>query len=280
MASLAERLKKGKLLDASDVVKREAAPTAALPLNLALQGELDGGVLPGITMFAGPSRHFKTNLALVCAAAWMKKYPDSILLFYDSEHGAKKSYFEAVGIDYDNRVVHKIIKNVEELKFDMHHKLQDLDPKGSDNVIIMIDSIGNLASKREVDNAEKENSAADMTRAKEIKSLWRIVTPEFEAKGVPCLVINHTYQCGTGDMMVSTPKGPLALSSISKGDVVNTTEGPQKVQYTVKHEKAIVYDIELEDGTVLSFTEGHRFMVDGEWKYVHDLKNGDILDIV
>lgn len=196
MPSLADRLKKNTTVKATDtfgkvdIVRREPAATAALPLNLALQGAFDGGVTPGITMFAGPSRHFKTNMALVCAAAWMDKYPDSLMLFYDSEFGAKESYFQSAGIDVD-RVIHTPIKNVEELKFDMYKQLEGLEP--SDNVIIVIDSVGNLASKREVDNAENQNSAADMTRAKEIKSLWRIVTPYFESLGIPCIVINHTY---------------------------------------------------------------------------------------
>ena len=196
MPSLADRLKKNSTVKITDtfgkvdIVNREPASTAAIPLNLALQGTFDGGVSPGITMFAGPSRHFKTNMALVCASAWMDKYPDSLMLFYDSEFGAKESYFESAGIDVD-RVIHTPIKNVEELKFDMYNQLESLEK--NDNVIIVIDSVGNLASKREVDNAENQNSAADMTRAKEIKSLWRIVTPYFESLGIPCIVINHTY---------------------------------------------------------------------------------------
>lgn len=281
MASLADRLKKNSTVkDIDSIVHRKCAPTKSLPLNIALQGRVWGGVSPGITMFAGPSRHFKTNLALICAAAWLDEYPEAILLFYDSEFGAKRSYFESVGIDYDNRVVHSLIKNVEELKFDMYKQLESLAKDGTDNVIILIDSVGNLASKREVDNADNQNSAADMTRAKELKSLWRIVTPYFESLGIPCLVVNHTYNCGTGDMQVSTPTGPKKLESLSVGDVVNTKEGPQEVQYTTKQEKAIVYDIELEDGTILSFTEGHKFVVNGEWKYLHDLKEGDILETV
>lgn len=281
--SLLDRLKKNskvKLSDALGKVKfvtRDEAVTHALPLNIALEGSFVGGIRPGVIQFAGPSRHFKSNIALIACRAWMDKYPEAVLLFYDSEGGSKMEMFNNAGIDTD-RVLHTPIRNVEQLKFDMFNQLEDLSP--DENIIIMIDSIGNLASKREVDNAENENSAADMTRAKELKSLWRIVTPYFQEKGVPCIVINHTYECGTGDMVVSTPNGPVKLSDMAKGDIVNTTEGPQEVQYTTKHEKAVVYDIELENGDVLSFTEGHRFMVDGEWKYVHDLKNGDILDVV
>ena len=57
----------------------------------------------------------------------------------------------------------------------------------------MIDSIGNLASKKEVEDAENEKSVADMTRAKSLKSLFRIVTPHLTTKNIPCLAINHIY---------------------------------------------------------------------------------------
>ena len=59
---------------------------------------------------------------------------------------------------------------------------------------VVVDSVGNLASKKEAQNALEENSAADMTRAKEMKSLFRIVTPHVKMKAIPMIVINHTYK--------------------------------------------------------------------------------------
>jgi len=58
----------------------------------------------------------------------------------------------------------------------------------------MIDSIGNLASKKELDDARDEKSVADMTRAKQLKSLFRMVTPYLAMKDVPLVAVNHTYQ--------------------------------------------------------------------------------------
>ena len=63
-----------------------------------------------------------------------------------------------------------------------------------DNVLIMIDSVGNLASKKEVDDALDGKSVADMTRAKQLKSLFRMVTPHLTLKNLPMIVVNHTYQ--------------------------------------------------------------------------------------
>jgi hypothetical protein len=72
------------------------------------------------------------------------------------------------------------------------NQLEDLDEK--DNVYIMIDSIGNLASKKEMDDARDGKSVADMTRAKQLKSLFRMVTPYLTLKDVPLIVVNHTYE--------------------------------------------------------------------------------------
>jgi len=66
--------------------------------------------------------------------------------------------------------------------------------KRGDRVIVVIDSVGNLASKKEVEDALKQNSAADMTRAKQLKSLFRMVTPHLNLKDIPLIVVNHTYQ--------------------------------------------------------------------------------------
>ena len=63
-----------------------------------------------------------------------------------------------------------------------------------DRVFVFIDSIGNLASKKELDDALDGKSAADMTRAKSLKSLWRILTPMLTTKDIPCVAVNHTYE--------------------------------------------------------------------------------------
>jgi hypothetical protein len=63
-----------------------------------------------------------------------------------------------------------------------------------DHLIIIVDSIGNLASKKEVEDALEGKSVADMSRAKQIKSLFRMVTPHLSLKDIPMIVVNHTYK--------------------------------------------------------------------------------------
>jgi len=181
-----EVLSKSKFFNEKDMV-----PTEVPMINVALSGSMDGGLTPGLTVLAGPSKHFKTSFGLIMASAYLKKYPDSVLLFYDSEFGSPQSYFENFGID-TSRVLHTPITDVEQLKFDLISQLDGLER--GDKVVIMIDSVGNLASKKELEDAMNEKSVADMSRAKALKGLFRMCTPYLAMKDVPLIAINHTYK--------------------------------------------------------------------------------------
>jgi hypothetical protein len=179
-------------LDTSDLFsKKDMYPTKVPIINAALSAELDGGLSPGILVVAGPSKHFKTGFSLLLAKAFLDANPEGILLFYDSEFGSPNEYFNSHDIDL-SRVVHTPITNIEEFKFDIMKQLGEITKK--DKVMILIDSIGNLASKKEVDDALDGKSVADMTRAKALKSLGRMITSHLFLKNIPLVAINHTYK--------------------------------------------------------------------------------------
>ena len=195
--SILDKIKKNTTIKESAVLaqskfftKKDMIPTSIPVINVALSGRLDGGLTPGLTMWAGPSKHFKTAFSLLMARSYLDKYPDAALLFYDSEFGTPQSYFDSFGID-TNRVLHTPITDLEQLKFDVMQQINNLDR--GDRVMIVIDSIGNLASKKEVEDALEQKSVADMSRAKQIKSLFRMVTPHLTIKDIPMVVVNHTY---------------------------------------------------------------------------------------
>jgi RecA/RadA recombinase len=178
-------LSKSTLLKEKDVIQ-----TSVPMINVALSGKLDGGLTTGITVLAGPSKHFKTAFALLMAASYQAKYPEAVILFYDSEFGSPQAYFETFGIDMD-RVLHTPITDIEELKHDVMAQFSQIE-KG-ERVMVVMDSIGNLASKKEVDDAVEGKTVADMSRAKQLKSLFRMVTPHLSLKDIPMVVVNHTY---------------------------------------------------------------------------------------
>lgn len=171
--------------------KKDMIQTSIPIINVALSGRLDGGLTPGLTMWAGPSKHFKTAFSLLMAKSYLDKYEDAALLFYDSEFGTPQSYFETFGIDMD-RVLHTPVTDVEQLKFDIMQQLNSVER--GEHLMIVIDSIGNLASKKEVEDALDGKSVADMSRAKQMKSLFRMVTPHLSLKDIPMVVVNHTYK--------------------------------------------------------------------------------------
>ena len=149
--SVLDKIKKNSSIKESAILskskfflEKDFIPTAIPAINIALSGKLDGGLTPGLTMWAGPSKHFKTAFSLLMAKSYLDKYKDAALLFYDSEFGTPQSYFDSFGID-TNRVLHTPLTDIEQLKFDIMQQITSLDR--DDKIIIVIDSIGNLASK-------------------------------------------------------------------------------------------------------------------------------------
>ena len=200
MSKLTDKLLKGvkinhgaALLSESktfDIRKEDFISTPIPMLNTALSGDPSLGLSYGVTLFAGPSKHFKTSYGLVLAKAFQDKFKDGVVLYLDSEFGGTE-YLDTYGIDRD-RVVHVPIANVEELKFNLSSILEDWDK--NDKLFVFCDSLGNLASKKEVEDSLNEKSVADMSRAKQMKSLFRIITPTINLKRIYTYFIQHTYK--------------------------------------------------------------------------------------
>lgn len=271
-------IKDSAVLSASKYfTKKDMIQTQIPALNVALSGELDGGFAPGLTLWCGPSKHFKSMFSLIMAKSYMDKYPDSVMVFYDCEFGTPTAYFNSLNID-TNRILHVPVMNMEEFKFDVLKQLEGL--VRGDRVIFIIDSLGNMSSKKEMEDAIDGKSVQDMSRAKQMKSIFRMITPYLNRLDIPMVAVNHIYMCGTEDMEVISDNGAISLKNVTPGMLVETTKGLQPVTNVFKYEDAYVSDIEMEDGTILSFTQGHRFMVNGEWVFVEDLAEGMELDIM
>jgi RecA/RadA recombinase len=271
-------IKYSEVLSESSFFNMKDSILTELPiLNIAFSGEVDGGLVPGLSIIAGPSKSFKTLLTLYCMKAYFDKYPDSVALFYDSEFGVTPEYIENYGID-SSRIIHIPVEHIESLKFDIVKRLKEINR--GDKVFIMIDSIGSLPSKKEVDDAVDEKSVADMTRAKAIRSLLRIITPHLTMKDIPCLAINHTYQ--TMEMFSKAVVGGGCLEAGTKillesgsyknvedfevGDSVQTLQGPKEVTEIWNPDTLIdgepqCYEVFFEDGTSVVCSDKHKFLI-------------------
>lgn len=294
--SLINKIRKNSTIKDTDILsaskfftKKDMIPTAIPAINVALSGRLDGGLAPGLTMWAGPSKHFKTAFSLLMARSYLDKYPEAVMLFYDSEFGTPQAYFQSFGIDMD-RVVHTPITDIEQLKFDVMAQLQAIER--DERVIIVIDSIGNLASKKEVEDALEGKSAADMSRAKQIKSLFRMVTPHLTLKDIPMVVVNHTYKTleiyskdvvggGTGSYYSADNIFILGRQQEKEGTelvgynfIINVEKSrhvreKSKIPVTVLHDGGIstwsgLLDMALESGHVVKPSNGWYSRVDAD----------------
>ena len=191
-------------------------------------------------------------------AAYLDEYEDAVMLFYDSEFGSPQNYFESFGID-TSRVLHTPITDVEQLKFDLVNQLETIDR--DDKVVIVIDSIGNLASKKELEDALNEKSVADMSRAKALKGLFRMVTPYLTMKNVPLLAVNHTYKeiglfprdvvgCGTGIYYSADNIWIIGRQQVKSGTEVQGYNFVIKVEKSrfVKEQSKIPVSVSWEGG--------------------------------
>ena len=302
--SILDKIKKNSSIKESAILSKskfftnkDMIPTAIPIINVALSGKLDGGLTPGLTMWAGPSKHFKTAFSLLMAKSYLDKYPNAALLFYDSEFGTPQSYFDSFGIDTD-RVLHTPLTDIEQLKFDVMQQLTQLER--DDKLIIIIDSIGNLASKKEVDDALEGKSVADMSRAKQVKSLFRMVTPHLTMKDIPMIVVNHTYKeigmfpkdivgGGTGSYYSADNIFILGRQQEKEGTeivgynfIINVEKSryvkeKSKIPVTVSFDGGIsrwsgLLDIALESGHVIKPSNGWYSKVDTESGVIEDKK--------
>jgi RecA/RadA recombinase len=179
-------------------------------LNIAFSGEVDGGYTPGVTSIVGESRTFKSALSLFCLKSYLDIHQDGIGIIYDSEYGITPEVLKSYGIDL-GRILHVPIDHVEQLKFDMVKKLEEI--KKGDKVFFLLDSLGQLPSKKEVEDAIGEKSVADMTRAKSIRSFLRMVTSNVTKKQLPFFIINHVYKSQDFMPVTVIPGGTAATYS-------------------------------------------------------------------
>ena len=209
--------------------------TGCYALNAIISGSLYGGIPRGrITGFSGPSQTGKTFIMnKVIANAQKDGY---VGVIWDSEIAVDKKGAVAVGVN-PKRVKYYPIETIEECRNQISKFL--------DNIIfiISIDSLGNLASAKEIKDAENDKSASDMgQRAKAIKSMMRALTYKAAKAGVPIMFSNHIYDgMEMYPTLVKTQsggKGPVYLASVlvqlsTKQE--KTSENPDENSIAISH---------------------------------------------
>lgn len=166
-------------------------------LNACVSGSLFGGWPNNRSCsIAGPSGTGKTFLMLNSVREAINMGYN--VIYYDSEAAVDKEQMEKFGID-TSMVNYQPINTVQDFRTSVTtitQKMQDIKRKGGEvpKVMIVLDSAGNLATAKEIEDAATGSDKADMTRSKVLKSIFRIIMTPLADLKIPFLFTNHTYQ--------------------------------------------------------------------------------------
>lgn len=162
-------------------------------LNAAMTGSLFKGVPSGrVLCLAGSKGTGKSYLALsICREAQKKGY---FVIYMDSEGAIDKEFVARLGCDLSLMTI-KQVTTVPEVSNYMANILKKINEQKGEKqkVVFVLDSLGNLSSTKELNDTIDGVNKQDMTRAKEIKSLFRTNATALAKAQAPFIVTAHTY---------------------------------------------------------------------------------------
>lgn len=211
---------------------------------------------------AGPSGTGKTFLTLNSVREAINMGYN--VIYYDSEAAVDKEQMEKFGID-TSKVNYQPMNTVQDFRTSITtitQKMQDIKRKGGEvpKLMIILDSAGNLATQKEIDDAANGSEKSDMTRSKILKSIFRIIMTPLADLKIPFIFTNHTYrtQDFISRQVAGGGTGPeYAASIVLMLNKAQLKEGAEKVGIIVtakpdKNRFAKPHPIKFH----LNFTEG------------------------
>lgn len=168
--------------------------TGCYILNAAMSGSLYGGVPNNkITAFAGESTTGKTFFALGVVKQFLDDNPDGGVIYFDTEAAVTKNMMSSRGVD-TNRVVISEPQSIEEFRTNAVRMLTSyIDGDEQPPMMMVLDSVGMLSSKKELEDVESGKDARDMTKSQLLRGTFRVLSLKLAKANVPLIVTNHVY---------------------------------------------------------------------------------------
>lgn len=177
----------------------EFISTGNLMLNCAMTGNILGGIpAERATCLAGQSGSGKTYLCLNIAREAIKQ--GYVVVYFDSENAIDSSVLKSFNID-SNYFKYLGVGTIQEFRNIMTSLCDNLIEqrsklKGKGDIpktLVILDSAGNLASTKEIEDAKTNSDKADFTRQKLMKSLFRIIMSKLPQARTTFVFTQHTY---------------------------------------------------------------------------------------
>ena len=203
-------------------------------LNKLMSGSVRRGVPVGrVVTFAGDSGTGKSLLAACCMREAQKQ--GFFCIVFDSEAALDKNFLSNLGVDTSKLAIMNT-DTVEEFRLKMVKILEGIT---DEKVLFVLDSMGNLATKKELNDALDGKSASDMgLKAKSLRATFRVISNMINKKNASLIVTNHTYTDASGYI-------PMQVMSAGKGLFYNSSivmmltkarlkDGKEQVGITIK----------------------------------------------
>ena len=169
--------------------------TGSYILNALLSGSIHKG-LPSnkITAFAGESATGKSFFILGLCKQFLEDHPTGGVLYFESESALTHEMIEEKNID-TKRFIQLPVATIQDFGQQASRIVDTHIAKNGDTPLLLcLDSLGMLSTAKEVGDITEGANKVDMTKARIVKGVFRVLTLKLAKAGIPLLVTNHTYK--------------------------------------------------------------------------------------
>ena len=254
---------------------------------------------------SGISSHNTGKTFLACSCTREAQRMGYTVVYMDSEGAIDAKFVSRLGVDPTKLIIKQVSTIAETSQFiaNVCKGLQEQEDTYGvhQKVMFVLDSLGNLTSDKERDDVMSGNNKRDMTKAQELKALFRVNATPLARLQCPLVCCNHSYAaigsyvpaqvmaggCLTPDEKVITLEhGNIPIKDIKEGEhVLSHDNGWHVVEKTWNYQKP-TFTIEF-DGATMTCSDTHRFLInidepenEASWKTAEELQEGDEIYIM
>lgn len=260
------------ILIEKEIKEKVFITTGVYIVDAAMSGRLLGGGIATnrISVFAGESGAGKSFMCYSCTKNAQKA--GYSVIYIDTEQAIDLEDLPKYGVDNSLDKFRLIRSNkVEDVNMLLTQLVDDLKQQKLDGyempkLMIVIDSLGQMASNKEKNDLLKGDIKQDMTKAKALGSLFRSINTDLGYLNIPLLVANHTYltmdlfpksvmKGGNGLLYSASVIGMMSKSQLKTGQEDDMDLGSSGISVLFKTQKSrlakpkkIRFDISFVNG--------------------------------
>lgn len=260
------------ILIEKEIKEKVFITTGVYIVDAAMSGRLLGGGIATnrISVFAGESGAGKSFMCYSCTKHAQKA--GYSVIYIDTEQAIDLEDLPKYGVDNSLDKFRLIRSNkVEDVNMLLTQLVDDLKQQKLDGyempkLMIVIDSLGQMASNKEKNDLLKGDIKQDMTKAKALGSLFRSINTDLGYLNIPLLVANHTYltmdlfpksvmKGGNGLLYSASVIGMMSKSQLKTGQEDDMDLGSSGISVLFKTQKSrlakpkkIRFDISFVNG--------------------------------